>query len=83
MTYGETNISQSELKHIFLWQDSAFLEIDSAVMGHLERGEPNQRHKKNRKLITFLDILSALYFPIGCTVRNSKKISKRMRVKKP
>ena len=54
MTFGETIRKQRESKKLLLRQAAAFLEVDTAFVSKLERGERNASREQVIKLAEFL-----------------------------
>lgn len=54
MTFGETIRKQRESKKLLLRQAAAFLEVDTAFVSKLERGERNASREQVVKLAEFL-----------------------------
>jgi HTH-type transcriptional regulator, competence development regulator len=79
MTFGETIRKQRESKHLLLRQAAAFLEVDTAFVSKLERGERNASREQVIKLAEFLDtpaeplITIWLADKISDTINNSKE----------
>jgi transcriptional regulator with XRE-family HTH domain len=79
MTFGETIRKQRESKHLLLRQAAAFLEVDTAFVSKLERGERNASREQVIKLAEFLDtpaeplITIWLADKISETINNSKE----------
>ena len=55
MTFGETIKKQRESKGLLLRQAAAFLEVDTAFVSKLERGERNASREQVIKLAEFLE----------------------------
>ena len=55
MTFGETIRKQRESKHLLLRQAAAFLEVDTAFVSKLERGERKASREQVIKLAEFLN----------------------------
>ncbi|HRF22985.1 MAG TPA: helix-turn-helix transcriptional regulator [Chitinophagaceae bacterium] len=54
MTFGETIRKHRESKKLLLRQAAAFLEVDTAFVSKLERGERNASREQVLKLAEFL-----------------------------
>jgi len=54
MSFGETERKQRESKKLLLRQAAAFLEVDTAFVSKLERGERNASREQVIKLVNFL-----------------------------
>jgi len=79
MTFGETVRKQRESKTLLLRQAAAFLEVDTAFVSKLERGERNASREQVIKLAEFLQtpaeplITIWLADKISETINNSKE----------
>ena len=79
MTFGETIRKHRESKKLLLRQAAAFLEVDTAFVSKLERGERNASREQVLKLAEFLDtpaeplITIWLADKISDTINNSKE----------
>jgi transcriptional regulator with XRE-family HTH domain len=79
MIFGETIRKKRESKHLLLRQAAAFLQVDTAFVSKLERGERNASREQVIKLAEFLDtpaeqlITIWLANKISDTIDNSKE----------
>ena len=79
MTFGKTLRKQRENKKLLLRQAAAFLEVDTAFVSKLERGERNASRELVIKLAEFLDtpaeplIIIWLADKISDTINNCKE----------
>ena len=55
MTFGETIRKHRKAKGLFLRQAAAYLEVDTAFVSKLERGEKRASKEQVQKLSKFLD----------------------------
>lgn len=78
MKFGETVRKQRESKNLLLRQAAAFLEVDTAFVSKLERGERNASREQVIKLAEFLqtpiDQLLTIWLAdkISDTINNDK-----------
>lgn len=79
MTFGETIRKHRESKNLLLRQAAAFLEVDTAFVSKLERGERNASREQVLKLAEFLQTPSEplltvwLADKISDTINNDKE----------
>jgi transcriptional regulator with XRE-family HTH domain len=79
MTFGETIRKHRESKKLLLRQAAAFLEVDTAFVSKLERGERNASREQVLKLAEFLQTPSEplltlwLADKISDTINNDKE----------
>ena len=79
MTFGETIRKHRESKKLLLRQAAAFLEVDTACVSKLERGERNASREQVLKLAEFLQTPSEplltlwLADKISDTINNDKE----------
>ena len=78
MTFGETVRKQRENKKLLLRQVAAFLEVDTAFVSKIEKGERNASREQVTKLAEFLqtptDQLLTIWLAdkISDTINNDK-----------
>jgi transcriptional regulator with XRE-family HTH domain len=79
MTFGESIRKQRETKKLLLRQAVAFLEVDTAFVGKLERSERNASNVQVIKLAEFIEtpteplVTMWLADKISGTIKNSKE----------
>ena len=86
MTFGETIRKHRESKKLLLRQAAAYLEVDTAFVSKLERGERNARREQVIKLAAFLQtpaeplITIWLADKISETINNNKEGEKALKL---